>query len=222
MDTLLSDPLITSVTAYVKEYMKNYDASHDFDHIQRVLSLSHHIHSQTPPSTTGIPPLDLKTIHLSALLHDVGDRKYLQPNEDPTTLIQSVLLSFGSDETLAKKVQEICNAVSYSGEVKNPSHVQSVLAKHPELAVVQDADRLDALGAMGLARMFTFGGAKRSRDLQGTVDHIEDKLVKLEFMMKTEEGKRLARVRTERLRVFQREWREEVGFIEKLGLTTEK
>ncbi|KAK4178345.1 hypothetical protein QBC36DRAFT_182876 [Triangularia setosa] len=219
MDALLNSPLIASVTSYVKDYMKNYDSSHDFDHIQRVLSLSHHIYSQSPSVQ---PPLDLKTIHLCALLHDVGDRKYIQPGEDPSTLISSVLRRFGCEETLAQKVQEICLAVSYSGEVKNPEKVQEVLAKYSELGVVQDADRLDALGAVGLARMFTFGGAKRSRSLQASVDHIEEKLVKLESMMKTPEGKRIAVERTERLRRYQREWEEEVGFVERLGLAEKK
>ncbi|VBB75149.1 Putative protein of unknown function [Podospora comata] len=216
MEALLTDPLIISVTSYVKDYMRNYDASHDFDHIQRVLSLSHHIYTHTPPQQQ---PLDLKAIHLSALLHDVGDRKYLLPNQDPATLISSTLLSLSCPPSLAQKVQEICLAVSYSTEVKNPSHVQSILAKHPELGVVQDADRLDAIGAVGIARMFTFGGAKGSRSLQASVDHIDEKLVKLEGMMKTAEGRRLAGERTERLRRFRGEWEEEVGFVEKLGLS---
>ncbi|KAK0745270.1 hypothetical protein B0T21DRAFT_430613 [Apiosordaria backusii] len=216
MESLLTDPLILSITSYVKTYMQNYDPSHDFDHIQRVLSLSYHLYSHSPNNQS--PPLDLKTIHLCALLHDVGDRKYLLPSQDPTTLITSVLLQYGCDPSLAQKVQTICLAVSYSTEVKSPHHVLSVLAQHPELAIVQDADRLDALGAVGLARMFTFGGAKRTRSLQASVDHIEDKLVKLEGMMKTEEGKRLAGERTRRLRVFQREWAEEVGFVERVGL----
>ncbi|KAK0658915.1 hypothetical protein QBC41DRAFT_262718 [Cercophora samala] len=217
MESLLTDPLILSVTSYVKDYMKNYDASHDFAHIQRVVSLAHHIYSSLSPSEQSA--LDLKTIHLAALLHDVGDRKYLLPNQDPSTLISTLLLSHAcSPPTLAHKIQQICLSVSYSTEVANPSHVQAVLEKYPELGVVQDADRLDALGAVGLARMFTFGGAKRARALQGSVDHIEEKLVKLEGMMKTAEGKRLARERTERLRRFQREWEEEVGFVERLGL----
>ncbi|POR38197.1 Uncharacterized protein TPAR_01605, partial [Tolypocladium paradoxum] len=71
-----------------------------------------------------------------------------------------------------------------------------------------DADRLDALGAVGVGRAFAFGGA-RGRGLGDTVDHFEEKLVRLEGMMKTETGRALARVRTERIRAVQAWWREE-------------
>jgi len=74
MDTFADDPLVQAITAYVKEYMKNYDASHDFHHIRRVVGLARHIYSQT----SNKDDLDLRTIHLAALLHDVGDRKSVQ------------------------------------------------------------------------------------------------------------------------------------------------
>lgn len=75
---------------------------------------------------------------------------------------------------------------------------------------MQDADRLDALGAIGIGRAFAYGGA-HGRGLEDTVEHFEEKLVKLEGMMKTGEGRRLARGRAERVAVF-REWvGEELG-----------
>lgn len=61
---------------------------------------------------------------------------------------------------LREKVQDIVNAVSYSGEVKDPNRAVRVLQRHPELRPVQDADRLDALGAVGLGRCFAFRGAR--------------------------------------------------------------
>lgn len=71
MDTCRDDPLVQAVTAYVKDYMSNYDASHDWSHIERVVGLSHYIYSKSANKDS----LDLRTIHLSALLHDVGDKK---------------------------------------------------------------------------------------------------------------------------------------------------
>ena len=70
--------------------------------------------------------------------------------------------------------------------------------------------------------MFTYGGAKTGRSLESGMDHVEEKLVKLESMAKTDVGRELARERTERLRVFQGWWREEVGFAEGVGEGIEK
>ncbi|KAK3360180.1 hypothetical protein B0T25DRAFT_515538 [Lasiosphaeria hispida] len=209
MDTFADDPLVQSVAAYVKDFMQNYDASHDWNHIQRVVGLARYIYSKSENQAD----LDLRIIHLAALLHDVGDHKYLPPSaaSDPTP-ITTLLLSLSCPPSLAVTLQTICLGVSFSSEVKDPARVAALVARHPELAVVQDADRLDALGAVGLARMFTFGGAKGARDLQGSVDHVDEKLVKLEDMCKTEVGRGLARERTERLRLFQGWWTEEVGF----------
>ncbi|KAL4725352.1 hypothetical protein ACLX1H_007499 [Fusarium chlamydosporum] len=132
--------LIGKVTAYVEQYMSNYDASHDFNHIKRVLRLSHHIQSHTPSTSRSL-------VTLAALLHDVGDKKYLRPGEDPSRMVASLLVSFGAPQDLSDTVQAICLGVSYSSEVKDPAHTRALVEKYPELAVVQDADRLDAIGA---------------------------------------------------------------------------
>ncbi|KAK2593541.1 hypothetical protein QQS21_008764 [Conoideocrella luteorostrata] len=198
-DFAIDDALLSKVTGYVQTYMSNYDPSHDFNHIQRVLRLALHIQSQTP--NTSLP-----IVQLSALLHDVGDRKYLQPGQDPSRLVFDVLRSLGASEALSEKVQTICLGVSYSSEVKDPARVVRLTREHPELAVVQDADRLDAIGAVGIGRAFAFGGAK-NRDMGQTIEHFEEKLVRLEGMMKTEEGRRLARQRTERIERMIEWWR---------------
>ncbi|KAG6010484.1 hypothetical protein E4U21_006486 [Claviceps maximensis] len=197
-DLVVDDALLANVTGYVKTYMANYDPSHDFAHIQRVLRLAQHIQAKTP--NTALP-----IVQLAALLHDVGDRKYIQPGQDPSRLVQEVLLSLGSSEPLAQKVQAICSGVSYSSEIQDPEKVTRLIEEHPELAVVQDADRLDAIGAVGIGRAFAFGGAK-GRDMAQTMDHFGDKLVKLAGMMKTVEGRRLALERTERIHTMMEWW----------------
>jgi uncharacterized protein len=79
----------------------------------------------------------------------------------------------------------IAKNVSYSTEMKNPRLARAILTQHPELAVVQDSDRLDALGAIGIGRAFTFGGAKRPNgSMQQTIAHFGEKLQKLEGLMK--------------------------------------
>lgn len=119
------------------------------------------------------------------LMHDVGDHKYQKPEENPENQIAEALLEQGADPVLAMKVQLVCKNVSYSNEVKNPRMMRAVLDTHPELGVVQDADRLDAIGVIGIGRTFTFGGAKQpNRDMEGTLRHFVDKLERLEGMMK--------------------------------------
>ncbi|OLN85950.1 Uncharacterized protein YpgQ [Colletotrichum chlorophyti] len=204
-----SQDLVAKVTEYVEAYMAKYDASHDFNHIKRVLSLAHRIYAQSPTT----PTLDKQTITLAALLHDVGDRKYLQPGEDATTLVSTLLQSLGADPQLAARVQTICLGVSYSSEIKDPARVRALIAEYPELAVVQDADRLDAIGAVGVGRCFTFGGAKGARSMDDSILHFDEKLVKLEGMMKTDAGREMARERTARILKFMEWWQDEAGPI---------
>jgi uncharacterized protein len=212
----LQRELINKASKYVEEYMNQFDGSHDFSHIRRVLGTSHQIYSQIPKTSVedslnnAKQPLDLEVITLCALLHDVGDRKYLKEGENQKTLVQDLLLSFGAEAELAKKVQTICLAVSYSEEKKDPAYVQDLIAKYPELAVVQDADRLDAIGAVGIGRVFTYGGARTTRGMEGSIDMTEIKLFELKGMMKTGPGREIARERTERLRIFRGWWDEEV------------
>ncbi len=217
--------LIPKVTAYVENYMSQYDASHDMDHIRRVVGLAHAIYNETrqerPDGTLqdGGAPLDLQVITLAALLHDAHDEKYVQPGQDVTTLILSTLLNYGAPEALAIKVQRIVLGVSYQAETRDPGQVARLIARYPELAVVQDADRLDALGAVGVGRAFAYGAAKTTQSLTGTLGHFDEKLLRLEGLMKTAAGRRMARQRSDRLRVFKEWWaeerRESEGFLRK-------
>ena len=105
--------------------------------------------------------------------------------------------------------------MSFSNETKNARMVTAVLHQHPELGFVQDADRLDAIGAIGIGRTFVFTGAKMAdRSMADTIEHFTDKLEKLETMMKTNAGRRMARERTERLQTFRRWWEEEYEVVD--------
>ncbi len=210
--------IIRATEAFVKEYMSNHDASHDYQHVERVVRLARQLASSEPsppPSThtTENHSYNMLIVTLAALLHDVGDRKYLSSQkQDGTHLAFKFLISIHVPSDLAERVHKIINAVSYSHEIQHREHVREVLRRYPELGPVQDADRLDALGAVGLARCFTYGGAKgRIGGMERSMEHVEEKLLRLEGLMKTERGKGMARERTKRVVLFREWWREETG-----------
>jgi uncharacterized protein len=196
--------LFKAVNAFVHDYMSQpgHDNSHDYHHILRVVSNANTLlkaERQTNPDLS----LDTPAIFLAALLHDVGDHKYLKPGEDAETQVYNVLRERGASDELAEKVQTLVKHVGYTNEVKNPQSVIDVLSKYPELAIVQDADRLDAIGAIGVGRCFAFGGAKgHGRPLAGAIDHFAEKLYRLKDMMKTAAGKEMAASRTRVLEDF--------------------
>lgn len=202
-------PLYRGVYDYVEQYMSSYDMSHDFNHVLRVLALAKLILAKELEANPW-KKLHKNAIILAALLHDVGDSKYSQPGENSEHAIEQLLQKNGCPPRFVAKVALIVQHVSYSNEIKRPQLVKAILGAHPELAIVQDADRLDAIGAIGVARTFAYGAAKASsRGLQGCIDHLTDKLENIEGMMKTETGKQMARERTQRLKEFRQWWEEE-------------
>ena len=221
MATVDSSALIGKIKAFVQEYMSQYDASHDFTHIQRVVSLAHRILTAERLSHPEVT-YDATIVTLGALMHDMGDLKYTElvdvtDQQDPTAIVVSTLLSLGAPRELGVYVQTIVKNVSYGKEVKNLTHVQNVLRTHPELAIVQDTDRIDALGAIGIGRIFTYGGAKGRpggpgipSGLEENIHWYDQRMYPLEGMMKTEEGRRMAVARIERCKAFKAWWQEEM------------
>lgn len=208
-----SSDLYLSVYKYVETYMCRYDVSHDFNHVLRVLALAKHILAEelTLDPTRRIHK---QVVILAALLHDVGDRKYIQPGENAEQLISDLLTKNGCPPRFVARVTLVVENVSYNNEIKRPQLVKAMIGSHPELAIVQDADRLDAIGAIGIGRVFAFGAVKKpDRGLEGSVEHFSEKLEKLEGMMKTRTGRKLARERTQRLVSFRQWWNEENDLI---------
>lgn len=234
-----SAKLIELTEKYVELYMSQdrFDASHDYSHIVRVVGLAKQILKAEKISRPSIP-YDSTTVILAALLHDIGDHKYAQnpspsaaaappPHSPPTETSSdfsppkpvvpehtplSFLLSISSPPELAHSIQEIVDAVSFTQEKRFPAATRAALDSHPELAIVQDADRLDALGARGIARFFTFGGAPggQGRSMAESLSRMMVRSRLVVPLMKTAEGKRVAEVKMERLCAFERWWEEEL------------
>ena len=203
--------LLERTEDFVKGRMAGNDGSHDMQHIERVRALALTIAKKELTEEH-----DLLAVELAALLHDVDDHKYKKAKKGcpdaaaaPTA---AQFLDAQEDCTGARRelVNKIIAGVGFKDELGGKVVV------FPELACVQDADRMDAIGAIGIARTFTFGG-KRDRALYDpeippetdltqevytsstrqtpTINHFHEKLLKLKGMMKTQTGRTMAESR---------------------------
>ena len=187
--------IIRKVSDFVSEAMQKHDSGHGWSHIERVVRLALHICDCEGRG-------DRFTIELGALMHDIGDHKFAA--HDGPAEIRRLLGSLGVDQPVIDEVVSINENISFSKG-------QSVIVKSDELQIVQDADRLDAMGAIGIARAFSYGGfrgreiydpragiagppglASSSTKSASTVHHFYDKLLMLRELMNTATGRKLA------------------------------
>ena len=171
---------IQSAIEYIEKLFSDDYGGHDVEHTKRVYRNALMI-AQTEPEC------DLFVVSLGALLHDVDDHKlfHTENNANARAFMESLQLY----DTQIEHICELINSISFS---KNRGQKPATL----EGQIVQDADRLDAIGAIGIARTFAFGG-ERKRPLSATVQHFYDKLLLLKDEMNTDEGKRQAEHRHE-------------------------
>lgn len=206
----------------VETAMQGNDASHDTAHVFRVrdLALSLALEEGLSSSTES-----MEIVELAALFHDIGDYKYMRdPSEDK--IVENFLDEEGIEESKKMKILGIIKEMGFKDELAGLKRSEY----SPEFGVVQDADRLDAIGAIGIARCFTFGGSRKrvlhdpaihprpdmskeeymKKDEQTTINHFHEKLLKLKDLMKTEAGQKRAEKRhkfmEEFLEQFYQEW----------------
>lgn len=213
MDTIENDARFSKVADYVKSSLTGYDSGHDWLHIERVINNSIYIWEREKAGC-------YEAIVLGALLHDIGDRKFT--NQDAKPAIRQLLESLNTKSDIIDSVIDININISFSSSDKE-------IKKSTELMIVQDADRIDAIGAIGIARAFNYGGFKNRLiydpeykalpvgDMQAykascspTINHFYEKLLLLKGMMNTPTGKVLADERhifmEKYLVQFYREW----------------
>lgn len=193
--------LIENTVEFVKEKLKGAEAGHDWYHIERVWKLSQ--------SIAETENCDLQVVELAALLHDIADPKFHNGDE---TLALKVSREFLESQQASAKVIENVLFIIKNISFKNRGEVPADLPI--ELKIVQDADRIDAIGAIGIARTFNFGGFKNNlmydpeikpklnmskeeyKKSDGTtINHFYEKLLLLKDLMNTEKGKEIARER---------------------------
>ena len=177
--------LIKRVEDFVRDNISSHDGGHDWWHINRVRNLALYI-------STAEGTCDLQSVEISALLHDIGDAKFRKGNEDDhVSGIRQLLEYLNLNKKTIEEVIFVNENISFrKGE--RPRLVS------PEFMAVQDADRLDAIGAIGIARAFNYGGYINNTiwDPEGlqpsTIAHFYDKLLRLKDLMNTETGRKIA------------------------------
>jgi len=168
-------------------------SGHDAEHVLRVYKNAMLIAGNEPEC-------DVQLVALAALLHDADDHKLFATKDNANA--RRFLKKEGVPQDIADKICEIINSVSFS---KNQGKCPDTL----EGMIVQDADRLDAIGAIGIARTFAYGGA-HGRAMSDSVQHFHDKLLKLKDLMNTDTGKQLAAERHAFLEMFLTEYEKEM------------
>ena len=174
----MNDAMIQNAIEYVRQLFSGNADGHDAEHSLRVYRNAMQI-------SQAYPACDLTVVALASLLHDVDDHKlfHTQNNANARRFLEEQNVSPNDIE----RICETINAVSFS---KNRDKLPPTL----EAEIVQDADRLDAIGAIGIARTFAFGGS-HARPLQDSIDHFHEKLLLIRDLMNTEEAKKIARGR---------------------------
>jgi len=196
----------------IRPMYRGADPAHDFSHILRVYRNARIIGQEEGA--------DMQVLLLAALLHDVGSEKkheHGEPEGQGKKAVEALLESIGLEAQARENVQ-------YAVEVHRFS--KGIVPATLEARILQDADRLDAIGAMGIARVFLTGGAlgrelyhpedpfcraREPDDTKWNLDHFYKKLLKLESGMHTKMGKKLASARTAVLKRYLRDLEVEIG-----------
>ncbi|MDQ7916611.1 HD domain-containing protein [Mesonia sp. MT50] len=200
--------VIQATKAFVKNELQHAEGGHDWFHIERVYKNTLQIAAQEK--------VNLEIVSLGALLHDIADSKFYDGDESigpekASTFLKSLHLK----EPVITHVKEIIKNISFKG-----GSIQQTFTS-PELNVVQDADRLDAIGAIGIARTFNYGGFKNRKiydpsiapklDMSKeeykkgenpTINHFYEKLLLLKDRMNTKTGTKMAKQRHEFMELY--------------------
>ncbi|MEP3208290.1 MAG: HD domain-containing protein [Maribacter sp.] len=211
--------IIAATVTFVKKTLEGAEGGHDWFHIQRVFN--------NTLSIAKDEEVDDLVVSLGALLHDIADAKFYDGDETVgPRMAADFMTSVAIEQHVIDHVVQIIENISFKSSLEKKGQAFN----SRELQVVQDADRLDAIGAIGIARAFNYGGFK-NRELHNpdippklnmtkaeykkstapTINHFYEKLLLLKERMNTETGKKLAenrhRYMLDYLAQFDREWK---------------
>lgn len=205
---------IKEIASFVKRQLANDQTGHDFSHIKRVVRLSEKLSDMIPSSNQMI-------ILAAAYLHDVIDDKLVQDTNKQQNLVIDKLTELDFSSEYINQIMNIIEHMSYSKNLNNQYQLDI------NGQIVQDADRLDAIGAIGIARAFYFGGhfgdsmydpdqlprtsmdKKEYRKHTTVINHFYEKLFKLPDLMNTKAARKLAAPRKKYMENFVNEFKNE-------------
>lgn len=217
-----NNSILTATETYVRSRLLGEATGHDWWHAVRVRNTAKALHIKEGG--------DVTVIELAALLHDVGDRKVLGTEQDDYSIAANFLKQQNMDQQGIGQIIHIISTMSFSKSLDNNGASDESI----EFQIVQDADRLDALGAIGIARAFAYGGSRgrplydpdyvaqnfASREAYvnnkdgSTLHHFDEKLLKLKDLLNTKTAKSIAENRDAYMREFQQrfiaEWNGEL------------
>lgn len=192
---------------FVRDKVAGYDSGHDWWHITRVRKLAQYINNEENLE-------DPFLVDLAALFHDFADSKFDTGNQDKSYDQVTIFLNDSGLGIFSLRIINIMKEVSFSSRKEFPC------IKSDLLCIIQDADRLDAIGAIGIARAFNYGGYRNNiiyspdpvENKNSTINHFYEKLLLLNSMMNTDTGKKLACERHEFLELFLKHFNMEWNF----------
>jgi uncharacterized protein len=200
----------------LQSLLHNQSPAHDFEHIIRVYKNAEMISKQEES-------VDLDIVLAAALLHDLvvypkGSSKTINSADDSAEIAKKILLEYKNYPR--EKIEKVADAI------RTHSYSKRLIPETLEGKILQDADRLDAIGAIGIARTFSVGGSENRSlynptdpfceserqldDTQWTLDHIKKKLMILKNSMHTKTAKKIAEERTEFMELFLNQLRKEI------------
>lgn len=210
-EVVLVNQLIAKTEEFVKQEMSTDSTGHDWFHIDRVRKMALEIWEK---EKVGDPFI----IELAAILHDISDEKLNSTKEEGEEKLTSFLNQLTLEQSKKNQIKEIIETISFKG-----GNNQSITSH--EAAIVQDADRLDAIGAIGIARAFAYGGKKGQpiydpfisvrasmtneeyrKGNSSSINHFYEKLLKLKEKMNTTTGREIAERRHEFMESFLHEF----------------
>lgn len=197
--------IVIDTETIVRDRMAGQAAGHGMDHVMRVLASARAIQAESGG--------DFVVVELAALLHDVGDAKFHDGTERSAEFAREILGGLGADEKVVAHVAHIVDNISFR-------KTETADALSLEGQIVQDADRLDALGAIGIVRTIEYGAElgqpfylSDAGDAKTGVGHFHEKLFKLKSLMNTDAGRRMAEDRETFMRTFLEQYLKEEDHV---------
>ena len=196
MSIINKKELLRRTEDFTKDYMKNYDDSHSFEHVIRVKNMATKI-----AISENLSEEQIFIIQLAALTHDINDNKYRYLDETQENILRKFFDNLIEDKDILETIINISCNVSLSVELFNNDNY-NVCNNCIELDCIRDADRIDSLGSIGISRYFTYGIIKKKSNINDIIYNIEKRTNKIMNSIKTNMGKNISLDKYKIIKIF--------------------